>query len=381
MLNRSKLLGVVLVVLATSLLMVVGVALATLPPGGTFVDDNGNVHEANIEAIAAAGITKGCNPPTNNRYCPEDSITRGQLAAFLRRAFKLPASSVDYFVDDNDSIFEGDINAVAAAGITKGCNPPTNNRFCPDGKATRGQMAAFLRRTFRYPPASKDYFRDDNDSIFEGDINAIAQAGVTKGCNPPTNNLYCPSALVRRDQMASFLARALGLAPITPPPPPRTFGDGVWVVGRDIPAGTYRTATSPDFCYGARLSGFGGTLDDIIANEIGYESLIVTIEPSDAGFESTDCDLWTNDATPQTPSPTSRFGDGSWFVGAEVAPGLWRNSDSSEGCYWERLSGFSWRLQDIIANEFSDSIQTVRIGGGDQGFHADGCGTWRYLGP
>jgi hypothetical protein len=30
---------------------------AALPPPGTFVDDNGNLHEANIEAIAAAGIT------------------------------------------------------------------------------------------------------------------------------------------------------------------------------------------------------------------------------------------------------------------------------------------------------------------------------------
>jgi hypothetical protein len=64
-----------------------------------------------------------------------------------------------------------------------------------------------------------------------------------------------------------------------------------------------------------------------------------------------------------------------------VAPGLWRNNDSSESCYWERLSGFSWQLKDIIANEISNSIQTVRIGAGDVGFHASRCGTWRYLGP
>ena len=46
------------------------VGAGSLPPGGTFFDDNGNIHEGNIEAIAAAGITRGCNPPTNNRYCP-----------------------------------------------------------------------------------------------------------------------------------------------------------------------------------------------------------------------------------------------------------------------------------------------------------------------
>jgi hypothetical protein len=43
-----------------------------------------------------------------------------------------------------------------------------------------------------------------------GDINAIATAGITAGCNPPTNTLYCPADAVTRQQMASFLHRALG---------------------------------------------------------------------------------------------------------------------------------------------------------------------------
>jgi hypothetical protein len=217
--NRSRLVWLLSVALATLFVMVVGVALAVLPPGGTFTDDDGNIHEGYIEAIAAEGITKGCNPPTNDKYCPDNSLTRGQMAAFIRRALSLPSTGTDYFKDDNDSVFEGDINAIAAAGITKGCNPPTSDKFCPDGKITRGQMAAFLRRAFGYPAVSTDYFGDDNDSIFEGDINAIAAVGVTKGCNPPTNDRYCPTAPVRRDQMASFLTRALGLTPIVPPPP------------------------------------------------------------------------------------------------------------------------------------------------------------------
>ncbi len=60
---------------------------------------------------------------------------------------------------------------------------------------------------------------DDESSIFQASINAIAAAGVTSGCNPPANDQYCPTDLVKRDQMASFFARALGLDPITPPPP------------------------------------------------------------------------------------------------------------------------------------------------------------------
>jgi hypothetical protein len=213
-------LGVLLVVLAASVLMLVGVALAVLPPGGTFSDDNGNIHEPAIEAIAAEGITKGCNPPVNTMYCPDGTVTRGQMAAFLNRALHLPATSKDYFTDDDDSVFEGDINRLAASGITKGCNPPTNTMYCPDGSVTRGQMAAFLVRGFGYTDnGGGDLFVDDDDSIFEGDIDRLGTAGVTKGCNPPTNDRYCPTAPVRRDQMASFLTRALGLTPIVPPPP------------------------------------------------------------------------------------------------------------------------------------------------------------------
>ena len=217
--QRARQVPILTATVAIVVVLIAGLALADgLPPGGTFTDDNGNVHEGNIEAIAGVGITRGCNPPLNTLYCPDSPVNRGQMAAFVRRAFNLPSSNVDFFVDDNGSVFEGDINAVAAAGITRGCNPPTNDRFCPDTNVTREQMAAFLSRAFGYPSATTDYFIDDAASIFEADINAIALAGITKGCNPPGNDRYCPSDLVKRDQMASFFSRALGLTPIVPPP-------------------------------------------------------------------------------------------------------------------------------------------------------------------
>ncbi|MFO7292941.1 MAG: S-layer homology domain-containing protein, partial [Acidimicrobiia bacterium] len=54
--------------------------------GTDFVDDDGSIFEGDIERLAAAGITRGCNPPDNDRFCPDDPITRGQMAAFLFRA-------------------------------------------------------------------------------------------------------------------------------------------------------------------------------------------------------------------------------------------------------------------------------------------------------
>ena len=79
-------------------------------------------------------------------FCPNDNVTRGQMAAFLVRALGLTDSGTTDFVDDDTSIFEADIEKLAAAGITKGCNPPENTRFCPEDRVTRGQMAAFLNR-------------------------------------------------------------------------------------------------------------------------------------------------------------------------------------------------------------------------------------------
>ena len=179
-----------------------------------FVDDDWNIHETNINAIAALGITLGCNPPSNTKYCPDRSVTRGQMAAFLVRAFGYTATDDDAFLDDNGSIFEGDIDRLAAAGITQGCNPPVNDRYCPDAAVTRAQMASFLTRALVLDALEDGPFIDTATSIHRTAINAIAARGVTFGCNPPANDRYCPADLVTRAQMASFLARALELEPI-----------------------------------------------------------------------------------------------------------------------------------------------------------------------
>ncbi|HEX6946835.1 MAG TPA: S-layer homology domain-containing protein [Acidimicrobiia bacterium] len=178
---------------------------------GFFTDDNGRTLEEDIDAIAAADITRGCNPPANTRFCPTARLTRGEMAAFLVRALDLPSSSTNHFSDDNGHLFEAEINAIAAAGITKGCNPPSNTRFCPDRRLTRGEMAALLFRALHLSPSSTNWFSDDNGHLFEAEINALAAADITRGCNPPSNTRFCPNDDVTREQMAAFLRRALDI--------------------------------------------------------------------------------------------------------------------------------------------------------------------------
>jgi hypothetical protein len=152
-----------------------------------------------IQWIYDEKITNGCSA---TKYCPVSSVTRGQMASFLARTMDLPVATKDYFSDDNGQTHEADINKIAEAGITGGCEP---GRFCRLASVSRAQMAGFLVRALHLPAATKDYFNDDNSSSLEGAINAVAEAGLTGGC---AAGKFCPNTPVTREQMAAFLLRA-----------------------------------------------------------------------------------------------------------------------------------------------------------------------------
>ena len=194
-----------LVVLGVVLSMIlVGTPSSAAPLSGTFSDDDGNVHEPNIQAIAAEGITLGCGSAA---YCPGGIVRRDEMASFLARALDLPLQSSGPFSDVSGNIHAGAINAIAAAGITLGCD---TDRYCPAASVRRDEMASFLARAFALA-ASPSPFSDTRGNTHEANIGAIAAEGITLGC---ADNRYCPADPVRRDEMASFLARALDLEPV-----------------------------------------------------------------------------------------------------------------------------------------------------------------------
>lgn len=162
------------------------------------------------------------------------------------------------------------------------------------------------------------------------------------------------------------------------PSPGSTFGPGVKIVGQDIQPGTYR-APGGRGCYWERLKGFSGSLDDIIANELATGPTVATIAPGDAGFNSRACGQWTSNLAPITSSPTAPFGEGTYIVGTDIAPGTWRSAGGSS-CYYARLKGFTGRLDDIIANDLGSTTPVVSIAASDRGFTSHGCGAWNKIG-
>jgi hypothetical protein len=80
------------------LLMLAAIAGPGMPvaAAGTFIDDDGDLHEPALEAIAAAGISNGC---AAQLFCPTRPVSRQEMASFLVRGFQLPPDPTDYFAD------------------------------------------------------------------------------------------------------------------------------------------------------------------------------------------------------------------------------------------------------------------------------------------
>ena len=126
-------------------------------------------------------------------------------------------------------------------------------------------MATFLVRALDLP-AGTATFEDIAGSVHAANISALATAGITKGCNPADGNtMFCPTSPVTREQMATFLARALDLDSIPVPPPlPDPSPSDLVVYG------------APDWLFLAE------TLDQVCLGDTVYARLVAEIEKAEA---------------------------------------------------------------------------------------------------
>ena len=174
-------------------------------PGGFTDVSEGSIHGENIATLVDTGITQGCD---SGRFCPTVPVTREQMATFLVRALELPTSDAVQFDDVGaGSTHAANIQALADAGITLGCDA---GRFCPRQSVERAQMATFLTRGLALEPAPSPLGFVDvgDDHRHVAGIGSVASAGISEGCG---DGRFCPEQPVTRQQMATFLVRALDL--------------------------------------------------------------------------------------------------------------------------------------------------------------------------
>ncbi|MTV25117.1 hypothetical protein FTX61_06755 [Nitriliruptoraceae bacterium ZYF776] len=170
----------------------------------------GPPHGDNVRCVAAYGIARGSADGT---YRPASDVRRDQMASFLERLLvvagaDLPDDPPDAFSDDDGSVHERAIDRLAAIGVVQGRDDGT---FRPAVPVTRAQMASFLVRALEHAlerdlDAPPSRFADTAGSVHARAIDVAAHLGIALGRTPTR---FAPGEDVRRDQMASFLARTL----------------------------------------------------------------------------------------------------------------------------------------------------------------------------
>jgi len=173
------------------------------------IDDAG-VHQPAINALKDGGFFDGTECEVGV-FCPKEPMTRWVMAVWLMRAEYGSDNLGDtypLFTDVNQDLWWAPhVLRLAELGITQGC-AVFPLRYCPDEPVTRAQMASFLARYLNLDPSPPAGFADTTRSVHAAAIDSIAAAGITKGC--ATQPLrYCPDEPVTRAQMATLLYRAL----------------------------------------------------------------------------------------------------------------------------------------------------------------------------
>ena len=141
-------------------------------PGAVFESRFGDVdaesfHAPFVERLAELGVTEGCGD--GMVFCPDRSVTRAQMAAFLSRAYGLADGPDPGFADvPSDVWYAVDVARLVASGITVGCGDGTV--FCPGRDTTRAQMATFLYRAEnrRASAAACDVLRRTPGYVYPG---------------------------------------------------------------------------------------------------------------------------------------------------------------------------------------------------------------------
>lgn len=155
-----------------------------------------------IDWAYAEGITNG---KANDKFCPDDSCTRGQIVTMLWRAAGSPtAKGVCPFSDVAENSYCYDAVCWAwEKGIVKGFSA---TEFCPDSTCTRGQIVTFIYRYAGSPAVSGGAaFKDvSRDSYCFNAVCWAVENGVAKGFD---NTHFSPESFCTRAQAVTFLFR------------------------------------------------------------------------------------------------------------------------------------------------------------------------------
>lgn len=207
---------------------------------GAFCDDENSGGEAAHDRLQRAlGVDFRCaNKDGSPAFCPATQATRADAIFVLGAAAGMPTAGHPDAFSDDDNKREGYFNAANAFGIVAGIN----GRAAPDVKITRSSIAVVLSRMYQLPPATRDWFDDDQATGGEDAHNRVAEAGLMRGRRDGNGgrNDFMPRTVATRSDLAVLAGRAkdAGLVP-------------VWLIPRGCLAGGFDGAFCDDDGTGA----------------------------------------------------------------------------------------------------------------------------------
>jgi hypothetical protein len=181
---------------------------------------SGHWSESSINYLADKKVISGYG---NGKFGFGDNVTRGQVSAIISRYLKLEnnGSTIKNFSDIHGHMFENSIKAVAQAGIMTG---DSTDKFRPDDTLTRYEMAVILQKAFHLAVKTNDLFYDVSNNHWATDsVRSLYSNGITNGIG---NYQYGGEMSVTREQFAKFMYNAIFVNPnFVPESIPEKDGD------------------------------------------------------------------------------------------------------------------------------------------------------------
>ena len=195
----------------TTVVFIKGPALATAPQQSGFTDIAGSVHRDNIMTAFDAGLMKGISSTQFGPTLTMSRAQLATLVRNILASAGITASSPpNAFSDDNGTVHEASINVLAALDVIGG-NGEAGSSYYPTRNATRSTVASFLGRTYELIsgqnlPTGPDAFTDDERDPAEAEINGLAALGVIGGKG---GGLFDPTGSVNREQVATMVVQLI----------------------------------------------------------------------------------------------------------------------------------------------------------------------------
>ena len=160
-----------------------------------------------VSELARSGVFAGTGCRAG--FCPDKALDRKTMAVWVVRVLTggnpPPIASSRFDDIDSDGFYAPFVEQMAELGVTRGCG--NGSGFCPDDTVTRAQMAAFLVRAYHLAEGPAPNFSDVAvGAWYAADVSKLVASGITTGCGDGTE--FCPGQNTTRAQMATFLWRA-----------------------------------------------------------------------------------------------------------------------------------------------------------------------------